>query len=95
MVDVPCLDYLWDGQQDCPGDKQIIWGKREITRSIPHCTHLEALWQSCHAWITYWSICRVVLATTDHVTHGTISSVTRMHVTNGHVQPTYEQLKHT
>ena len=36
---------------------------------------LEALWQYCHALITYTSACRVILATTDHVTHGTISHV--------------------
>ena len=75
MVDVPHLDHLWDGQKDFPDDKQIMWGKKEITRSIPHCMLLEALGQSCHAWITHRSICRVVLAMTDHVTRGTISHV--------------------
>ena len=39
---------------------------------------LGPLWQSCHAWITYRSICRVVVPTTDHVTHGT-TSLTRVH----------------
>ena len=76
IVDVPHLDYLWDGRNDCPGDKQIIWGKREITRNMPHYMLLEALWQSCHAWITCMIVCRVVLVMmTDHVTHGTISHV--------------------
>ena len=74
MVDVPCLDYLRDGQKDCPGDKQIIWGMREIPRNMPLCMILGLLWQSCHAWITYMSICMVVLVMmTDHATCGAIS----------------------
>ena len=68
MVDVPCLDYLGDSQKDCPGNKQIIWSKRETTRNMLHCMALEALWQSCHAWITKRIICRVVLAMIDHIT---------------------------
>ena len=64
-----------EGQKDCPDDKQIMWSKKEITRSIPHHMLLEALWQSCHAWITHRTICRVLLVTTDHITHGTISHV--------------------
>ena len=36
---------------------------------------LEALWQYCHAWITYRSACRVILVTADHVACGTISYV--------------------
>ena len=75
MVDMPCLDYLWDGQKDCPRDKQIIGGKREIARNMPHCMLLEALWQYCHAWITYRSACRVILVSTDRITPGTISLV--------------------
>ena len=42
---------------------------------------LEALWQYCHTWITYRSACRVTLAMTDHVPHGTFS-----HMWLGHVQ---------
>ena len=42
---------------------------------MPLCMPLGPLWQSWHAWITYRSICRVVIATTDHITHGTISHV--------------------
>ena len=63
MVDVPCLDYLWDGQMDCPGNGQIRWDKREITRNMPHCILLGLLWQSCHGWITCRIICRVVIVT--------------------------------
>ena len=73
MVDVPRLDYLWDGQKDCPDDKQIIWGMREIPGNMPLCMLLVPLWKSCHTWIAYRSVCRVVTATTDHDTHGTIS----------------------
>ena len=75
MADVPCLDHLWDGQNDFPDDKQIMRSKTEITRSIPHYMLLEALWQSCHAWIAHRSICRVLLAMTDHITCGPISHV--------------------
>ena len=71
MVDVPRLDHLWNGQKDCAEDKQVIWGKKETTRSIPHCMPLEALWQSCHDWITHRSISCVVLVTTDHITMDT------------------------
>ena len=39
----------WDGQKDCPGDGQIMWDKREITRNMPHCMLLGVLWQSCFA----------------------------------------------
>ena len=81
MVDVPCLDHLWDSQKDFPCDKQIIWSMREIPGNMPLCMPLGPLWQSYHAWITYRRICRVVIATTDHVTHGTIS-----HVQPGHAQ---------
>ena len=42
-------------------------------RTMPLCMLLGLLWQSFHAWITYRSICRVILATPDHVTCGTIS----------------------
>ena len=42
---------------------------------MPICMLLEPLWQSCHAWVTYRSICRVVVATTDQVTRGMISHV--------------------
>ena len=51
---------------------------------MQHCMLLEALWQYCHAWITYRSACRVILAMTDHVTCGTIylSCETRAHLTN-------------
>ena len=79
MVDVPCLDYLWDGQKDCPGDGQIKRDKREITRNMPHCMLLGLLWQSCHVWITCRTICRVVLVMTDHITCGTISHVRLSH----------------
>ena len=48
---------------------------------MPLCMSLEALWQYCHAWITYRSACRITLAMTDHVTCGTIS-----HVQLGYVQ---------
>ena len=75
LADVPCLDNLWDCQKDCPDDKQIMWSKKAITRSIPHYMLLAALWQSCHAWITYRSVCRVVIATKDNVTPVTISYV--------------------
>ena len=50
---------------------------------MPLCMSLEALWQYCHTWITYSSASRVNLATTDHVTCGTIS-----HMQLGHVQQT-------
>ena len=43
--------------------------------SCPFCMLLGPLWQSRHAWITYRNICRVVVATTDQVTYGTISHV--------------------
>ena len=48
---------------------------------MPLCMSLEALWQSCHAWITYRSACRISLVTTDRDTCGTIS-----HVRLGHAQ---------
>ena len=32
MVDVPRLDHLWDGQKDCPVNKQIIWNYDRNTR---------------------------------------------------------------
>ena len=76
MVDVPRLDNLWDGQKDCPSMKQIMWSMIEIPGNIPLCMPLGSLWQSCRAWITYRSFCRVVVVTTDHITHGTISHVT-------------------
>ena len=49
--------------------------KGEVPRNMPICMILGLLWQSCHAWITYRSICRVVVAATDQVTHGMISHV--------------------
>ena len=81
MADVPCLDHLWDGQKYCPDDGQIKWHRWQIPRIMPLFMFLELLQQSCHAWITYRSICRVVVVTTDQVTCGTIS-----HVRLGHVQ---------
>ena len=42
---------------------------------MPICMLLGPLWQSCHAWVTYRSVCRVVIATTDQVTCGMISHV--------------------
>ena len=75
MADVPRLDHLWDCQKGCPDDKQIMWSKVAIARSTPHYMLLEALWQSCHAWITHRSVCRVLLATTANITCGTISYV--------------------
>ena len=75
MVDVPRLDNLWDGQNDCSDDKQIMWSKKEITRGIPHCMLLEVLWQSCLAWITHRIVCRVIPVTTDYIACGTISHV--------------------
>ena len=74
-VDVPCLDHLWEVQKDYPGDKQIIWSMREIPGNMPLCTPLGPLRQSCHASITYGSICRVVVITTDHLTCGKICHV--------------------
>ena len=29
MVDVPHFNHLWDGQKDCPGDNQSIYGACE------------------------------------------------------------------
>ena len=85
MVDVPCLDYLWDSQKDCPGDGQIMWDKREITRNMPHCMLLGLLWQSCHAWITYRIICRVVIVTDkQHYMWNYLSCVTELHTTDRH-----------
>ena len=75
MADVPSLDHLWDGLNDCPDDGEIRWHKREVPRNMPICMLLGPLQQSCHAWITYRSVHWVVIATTDHVTHGTISHV--------------------
>ena len=75
MVDVSCLDHLWDGQKDCPEDEQIILGMIEIPGNMPLCMPLVPVWQSCHAWITHRCICGVVIATTDHVTCRTISHV--------------------
>ena len=80
MVDVPCLDYLWDSKKDFPDDGLIRWYQWEIPRTMPLCMLLGPLWQACHASITYRSVCWVVLAMTDQVTHGTIS-----HVQSGHV----------
>ena len=81
MVGVPRLDHLWDSQKDCPGEKQIIWSMIEIPGNMPLCIPLGPLWQSCHAWITYRSICRVVAVATDLVTCGTTS-----HMWPGHGQ---------
>ena len=54
------------------------------------CMPLGPLWQSCHAWITYRSISRVVVAMTDHITCGTTSHVRPEHATDGNAQLTYE-----
>ena len=43
MTEVPRLDHLSDYQKDYPGDKQIMWSKKAITRSILHYMILEAL----------------------------------------------------
>ena len=75
MVDVPCLDHLWDSQKDCPGDMQIIGSMIEIPGNMPLCMLLGPLWQSCHSWITYRSIFSVVIVTTDHITCGMTSHV--------------------
>ena len=75
MADVPCLDHLWDGWKECPDDGQTRWHKWEVSRSMPICMLLGPLWQSCHAWITHRSVCRVVIVMTDQVTHGTTSHV--------------------
>ena len=48
---------------------------------MPRCMPLGPLWQSCHAWITHRSICRVVVVMTDQVTCGMTS-----HVRLGHMQ---------
>ena len=66
-------ENLWDSQKDCPGHKQIVWSMIEIPGNIPLCMPLGHFWQSCHDWITYRSVCRVVIAMIDHVTCGTIS----------------------
>ena len=77
MVDVPCLDYLCDGQKDFSGDGQIKWHKWEISRNMPHCMLLGVLWQSCHAWNTHKIICRVVIMTDrPHYTWNYLSCVT-------------------
>ena len=87
MADVPCLDHLWDSQKEGPDNGQIRWHKWEVPRIMPISMLLGPLWQSCHAWISYRSICRVVIAMTDQVTHGMIShSVTRVYMMNGHMQ---------
>ena len=75
MAGVPCLDHLWDGRKECPDDGKIRWHKWEVRRNMPICMLLGPLWQSWYAWITYRSICRVVIVTTDQVTHGTTSHV--------------------
>ena len=75
MADVPCLDHLWDSQMDSLDDGQIRWHKWEVPRNMPICMLLGPLWQSCHDWITYRRVCRVVIAMTDKATHGTISHV--------------------
>ena len=54
---------------------------------MPLCMPLGPLWQSCHALITYRSICKVFVAMTDHVTHvthGTTSHVRPGHTMDGH-----------
>ena len=56
-------------------DGEISWHKWEVPRNMPICVLLGPLWQSCHAWITYRSICRVVIVTADQVTCQTISPV--------------------
>ena len=75
MVDVPRLDHVWDGQKDCSVDKQIIWSMQKIPGNMPLCMPPGSLWQSFHTWITYRSICRVVIVMTDHITCGTTSHV--------------------
>ena len=75
MADVPCLDHLWDGRKECPDGGQIWWRKWEVPTNMPICMLLVPLWQSCHAWITHTSICRLVVAMTDQVSGGTISHV--------------------
>ena len=35
MVDVPCLDRLWDGQKDHHSNEKIIWCMRPRTTNIP------------------------------------------------------------
>ena len=72
MADVTCLDHLWDGRKECTDDGQIGWHKLEVPRNMPTCMLLGPLWQSRHAWITYRSVCRVVVAITDQVTHRTL-----------------------
>ena len=54
-------------------------GLETNARNTRHCMLLEALWQSCHAWMTCRSICRVFLAMTDHITCGSIVRSTQIH----------------
>ena len=83
-VDVPCLHHLWDSQKDCPGKKQIIWSMCKIPGNMPLCMPLGPLWQSCHAWITYKSICRVVVNDKQHCTCYNLSCMTRACMMDGH-----------
>ena len=75
MADVPCLHQLWDGQKEFLDDGQIRWHKWEVPRHIAISMLLGPLRQSCHAWITYRSVGRVVVARTDQVTCGMTSHV--------------------
>ena len=35
MVDVPCLDHLWDGQKDCLDVGQVRCFHEETSRKLP------------------------------------------------------------
>ena len=73
MADEPRLNHLWDGQKDCPDIGQIRWHMLEVPRNMPVCMLLGPLWQSCHACVTYRSVCRDVIVMTDRIKPGTTS----------------------
>ena len=44
MVDVPCLDHLWDDQKDCLDVGQVRCFHEETPRKMHHCMLLELSW---------------------------------------------------
>ena len=44
MVDVPCLDHLWDGRKDPLDVGQVRCSQQETPRKIHHCMLLGLSW---------------------------------------------------
>ena len=77
MVDVPHLDHLCDGQNDCPGGKQIICSMIEIPGTMPLCMPLGP----CGSLAMLGSPIGAFVGslTTHHITCGLMSHVRDRH----------------